>query len=163
MSGFRDAAPQSGELLEPFSTETGEQESTLLPERGAKLARYIFPMAILAAGNNLTTEEYRFVQLFQAMQSGEIPFPSAMQPVVEDVVIQSEAYPYSREVHSMLFNACLCLGITWQNVQPNESIPFVRQFNVPQEVAEQLAAKWGEDQEAMEFFGQCADFLRLKK
>lgn len=161
MSGFRDIAPQADRLLEPIVEGRVEQNLGHSAERGVALTRHIFPMAILAAGNNLTTEEYRLVQLFQAMQSGEVPFPGAMQPVVEDVVIQPEAYPYSEEVHSMFFFACHGLGINWLDVKPNESTPFVRQFSIPEDVAKQLVDEWGEDQEAMEFFGRCADFLRL--
>lgn len=121
----------------------------------------IFEGAILCSGNSLLTSQHKIIELFRAMQDGELPYPESMRPKIENVHISQGTTLRSSKEIELLFNRIgENLGIFWDWEQSSNNRLFIgERYRMTDDAIAEFLEIWGNDYEALEFYERCADFL----
>jgi hypothetical protein len=121
----------------------------------------IFEGAILCSGNNLLTSQHKIIELFWAMQDGELSYPESMRPKIENVhITQGTTLRSSKEVELLFNRIGESLGIIWDWEQSSNNRNFIgERYRMTDDAIAEFLEIWGNDYEALEFYQRCADFL----
>jgi hypothetical protein len=165
MSGFKDTAPVriSGEIDRVINAPA-ETPRTWAEEWRRINPSPIFLGAILAHDNVLVTNELRLINLFKAMQAGDFEYPESMQPRVDHVeIVDDQRYilPQSEQINFLMQSRFWGLGVSWSG-QHSAGNHYGDRYRVDTDRAEKFLREWGDNQEAMDFFTRCSEFLAIE-
>lgn len=125
----------------------------------------VFKGAILASGNCLVTDYEQVVSLFSKMQDGSFGYPESLRQAVESVKIyRNYIKPVSDQIDWIFrgISYSSSVNLDWRDF-PGRWGWYGGVYKLSEEAAADLMNEMSDNEELMEFFCRCADFLAIKK
>lgn len=119
----------------------------------------IFLGAVLSKDNSLLTNYNRFYALVKDMKDGNFPYPESMKPKIESINLHNAGYYYdSEEIERMFFGLIMGEKVEWYNIGPKRD-----RYQITDNAKYEFFEKWQDDNEALDFFKRCGDYLSLEE